>query len=163
MNSSTNSADMEKNLNQPMKPFSVHMNKDLQRRYRAERWIQRCGIAAIVIALSFLFLLFASIIGSGYSAFRQTFIELDVHFSEDLFRNENLAAADYPAITKTALRSAFPEVKDRRELRSLYMLISPGAAFTLQDMVKENPRLIGTRQEIWVPANDDVDMLIRAR
>ena len=57
---------MEKNLKQPMKPFSVHMNKDLQRRYRAERWFQRCGIAAIVIALSFLILLFASIIGSGY-------------------------------------------------------------------------------------------------
>ena len=154
---------MEKNPNQPMKPFSVHMNKDLQRRYRAERWFQRCGIAAIVIALSFLILLFASIIGSGYSAFRQTFIELDVHFSEDLFRNENLAAADYPAIIKTSLRSAFPEVKERRELRSLYMLISPGAAFTLQDMVKENPRLIGTRQKVWVPANDDVDMLIKGQ
>lgn len=154
---------MEKDRKQPMKPFSVHMNKDLQRRYRAERWFQRSGIAAIVIALSFLFVLFASIIGSGYSAFRQTFIELDVHFSEDMFKNENLAAADYPAMIKASLRTAFPDVTERRALKSLYMLISPGAAFSLQDMVKENPRLIGTHEKVWVPANDDVDMLVKGQ
>lgn len=148
---------------QTMKPFSVHMNKDLQRRYRAEKRFQRCGIAAIAIALSFLALLFASIIGSGYTAFRQTFIELDVHFSEDLFKDENLAAADYAGLIKQALRTAFPEVKERRALKSLYMLVSPGAAFSLQDMVKEDSRLIGSRQKIWVPANDDVDMLIKGQ
>ncbi len=149
--------------NKPMKPFSVHMSKDLQRRYRAERWFQRCGIAAIVIALSFLFFLFASIIGSGYTAFRQTFIELEVNLAQDLFKDENLAAADYAGIIKESLRRDFPEVKERRALKSLYMLISPGAAFTLQEMVKENPRLIGTRQKVWVPANDDVDMLIKGQ
>jgi phosphate transport system permease protein len=163
MNSSTPKPDIEKDRKQLMKPFSVHMNKDLQRRYRRERWFQRSGIAAIVIALSFLLVLFVSIIGSGYSAFRQTFIELDVYFSDDLFKSENLAAADYPAMIKTSLRTAFPDVTERRELKSLYMLVSPGAAFTLQDMVKENPRLIGTHEKVWLPANDDVDMLIKGQ
>ncbi|RPH38999.1 MAG: phosphate ABC transporter permease PstA, partial [Desulfobulbaceae bacterium] len=132
-------------------------------RYRAEKWFQRSGIAAIVIALSFLLVLFVSIIGSGYTAFRQTFVELDVHFSQEMFKNENIAAADYPAIIKASLRSAFPEVKERRELKSLYMIVSPGAAFALQDMIKEAPQLIGTQQKVWVPANDDVDMLIKGQ
>ena len=163
MNNSENNPTMGHETKNRMKPFSVHMNKDLQRRYRAEKWFQRCGIAAIVIALSFLFVLFASIIGSGYTAFRQTFIELEVEFAEEFFKDENLAAADYPAIIKASMRSAFPEVKERRALKSLYMLISPGAPFSLQDMVMENPRLIGSRHKIWVPANDDVDMLIKGQ
>ncbi len=163
MNNSKQTVDKAAEKKKPMKPFSVHMNKDLQRRYRAEKWFQRSGIAAIVIALSFLLVLFASIIGSGYTAFRQTFVELDVHFNQDLFKNENIAAADYPAMIKDSLRRTFPEVKERRELKSLYMIVSPGAAFSLQDMIKENPRLIGTQQKVWVPANDDVDMLVKGQ
>ncbi len=162
-NSEKLQTEMTTDARQPMKPFSVHMNKDLQRRYRAEKRFQRLGIAAIVIALSFLAFLFASIIGNGYTAFRQTFIELDVHFSGDLFKDENLAAADYPGIIKESLRRAFPEVKERSALKSLYKVVSPGAAFTLQDMIKEDPRLIGTRQKVWVLANDDVDMLIKGQ
>jgi phosphate transport system permease protein len=57
----------------------------------------------------------------------------------------------------------FPEVNGRQALRNLYKLISPGAAFTLQDMVREDPRLIGSRQKIWVPADDDVDMLVKGQ
>jgi phosphate transport system permease protein len=163
MNNPQSSGDAGGDGRQPMKPFSVHMNKDLQRRYRAEKRFQRCGIAAITIALAFLAFLFASIIGNGYTAFRQTYIELDVHFAEDLFKEENLAAADFPGIAKKALRDMFPEVNGRQALRNLYKLISPGAAFTLQDMVREDPRLIGSRQKIWVPADDDVDMLVKGQ
>jgi phosphate transport system permease protein len=148
---------------QQMKPFDAKMNKDLRRRYRAEKRFQLFGVAAIVISLAFLGLLFASIIAHGYSAFRQTSIELDVHFAEDLFKNENLAAADFPGILKQSLRTMFPEVQERSALKNLYKIISPGAAFALQDMIKANPRLIGTHQKIWVLASDDVDMLIKGQ
>ena len=163
MNNPQSSGDAGGDGRQLMKPFSVHMNKDLQRRYRAEKRFQRCGIAAITIALAFLAFLFASIIGNGYTAFRQTYIELDVHLAEDLFKEENLASADFPGIAKQALRDMFPEVNGRQALRNLYKLISPGAAFTLQDTVREDPRLIGSRQKIWVPADDDVDMLVKGQ
>jgi phosphate transport system permease protein len=162
-NQSNRQTEMDTGRKQPMRPFSVDMNKDLQRRYRAEKRFQRFGITAIVIALSFLALLFISIIAHGYSAFRQTVVELDVHFAEDIFQGENLAAADFPALIKQSLRNRFPDVKDRLALKNLYKIVSPGAAFTLQEMVKENPRLIGTHQKVWMLASDDVDMLIKGQ
>jgi phosphate transport system permease protein len=57
----------------------------------------------------------------------------------------------------------FPKVVSRSERRQLYSLVSSGAAFQLRDMVMSDPQLIGTTQRIWVPANDDVDMLMKGR
>ena len=50
----------------------------LKRRYRAEKRFRICGIAAIVISLLFLVILFADILGKGLPAFRQTHIQLSV-------------------------------------------------------------------------------------
>ena len=43
----------------------------------------------------------------------------------------------------------------------LYGLVSSGASFQLRDMVLQQPGIIGETREIWVPADDDVDMLIK--
>ncbi|WP_136796981.1 phosphate ABC transporter permease PstA [Desulfosediminicola ganghwensis] len=141
--------------------MNLKFNEGLNRRYRAERNFQRMGIAAILIALTFLAFLFISIVSKGYTAFQQTYIQLDVEFDPGYFQNENLAAADYPGLVKASLRNMFPEVNDRKEKRRLYGLASNSAAFTLFDMVKENPNIIGTRQQVWVLADDDVDMLVK--
>ncbi|MET0056683.1 MAG: phosphate ABC transporter permease PstA, partial [Candidatus Thiodiazotropha sp. 6PLUC10] len=42
-----------------------------------------------------------------------------------------------------------------------YGLISTGASYVLRDRVMSNPELIGTKGELWVAADDDVDMLIK--
>lgn len=143
--------------------LTIQQDEGLKRRYRAEKRFQRLGITAIVLSLSFLAFLFGSIFSNGYTAFRQTFIELDVDFSEELFTSENLASADFPGIVKQSLRQMFPQVSERRELKDLYKIASPGAAFSLQAIIKENPRLIGTTQKIWVPADDDIDMLVKGQ
>jgi phosphate transport system permease protein len=62
---------------------------------------------------------------------------------------------------KESLRAMFPEVKKRREKRDLYSIVSSGAAFQLRAMVLANPKIIGSEQTVWVPADDDVDMLIK--
>jgi len=147
----------------PGRSLNERIGRDLPRRYRAEKRFRRLGLTAIVVALSFLVFLFGSIIGSGYSAFRQTYIELSVTFDESAFTSENLAAADFPGIVKQSLRAMFPEVEGRAALKNLYRIVSPSAAHTLQDMVAENPNLIGTTQRIWVLADDDVDMLVKGQ
>ncbi|MDX1655849.1 MAG: phosphate ABC transporter permease PstA, partial [Candidatus Competibacteraceae bacterium] len=43
----------------------------------------------------------------------------------------------------------------------LYALVSTGADFLLRDMVMANPELIGTTRELWLPADDELDMLIK--
>jgi phosphate transport system permease protein len=147
----------------PGQSLSERIGKDLPRRYKAEKRFQRMGLAAIVIALSFLVFLFGSIISSGYSAFRQTYVELTVSFDKEAFSSENLAAADYAGMVKSSLKKMFPEVRERNKLKKLYKIVSPSAAFTLMEMVTRDTNLIGTTQTVWVLADDDVDMLIKGQ
>ncbi len=139
------------------------IEKGLNKRYRAEKRFQRLGIAAICSALLFLAILFVSIFSKGYTAFQQTYIQLDIVFSEEVFKNENLATANFPKLVKDSIRSMFPEVTSRRDKKELDYLISSGASFALQKMVKEDPSLIGQEKTLWVIAGDDVDMYMKGK
>jgi len=138
-------------------------SNDLKKRYRTDRWFQRIGLTAITLSLAFIVFLFSQIIAEGYTAFIQTNILLEVDFSEEAFAKENLAAADYPGLVKKSLAEIFPEVNSRQEKKLLFSLVSNGAAYKLNDMVAANPKIIGTRQKVWVPAGSDVDMLVKGK
>ena len=139
----------------------------LRKRYARERRFKLMGIAAVFSGVFFLSLLFISIIGNGHGAFWQTYVQLEIHFDEDDLDPhgtrslEVLSAANYTGLVKDSLRNRFPEVKNRKEKRKLYALVSSGASFQLREMVMANPDLIGNTLRIWVPADDDVDMLIK--
>jgi len=137
------------------------VNRGLARRYRAERRFRLYGLSAIIVSLLFLSLLFFSIAGKGYSAFEQTFIQLDVFFDPAILHRDTLAGADYQGLIKQSLRKMFPDVTGRADKRMLYGLISSGASFQLRDLVLEHPDVIGETQVVWIPADDDVDMLIK--
>ena len=149
----------EQNSNRP-KPIDI-VRKGLNKRYRTERRFRRCGVAAIILSLLFLSFLFVSISLNGYSAFTQTYIQLDIVLDPDILRQDALAAADYPGLVKKSLRRMFPDVQGRRDKRSLYKLVSTGAAFQVREMVLNQPELIGKTLQVWVPADDDTDMLIK--
>lgn len=140
---------------------SETINKSLKKRYRAEQLFRKTGFAAICTAILFLVFLFLSIISNGYTAFQQTYVKIDVTFSKDFFQDENLSTANFPGLIKKSMREMFPEVKSRRDKKQLYHLISPGASYSLRDMVKKEPTLIGTSKSIWVLADDDLDMFMK--
>jgi phosphate transport system permease protein len=143
------------------------VNRSLARRQKAEKRFRAYGLTAIAIALLALGTLFASIIGNGYSAFLQTYMQLDVYLDPEMIDPQGtrdpqtLSVANYPGLVKKAMRAEFPEVSGRSAKRDLYHLVSSGAAFQLRDLVMENPDLIGTTQSVWVKADDDVDMLMK--
>ncbi len=139
------------------------INQGLPRRYRAEQRFRRTGIVAIITALVFLTFLFISIFSNGYTAFQQTYIEIDIEFTSELFTDENLSTANYPKLIKQSLRKMFPEVTSRRDKKALYHLISPGASYALRDLVVADPSLIGTTQAIWLLADDDLDMFMKGK
>ena len=144
------------------KPRTIDIvNQSLQRRYRAERRFKTYGITAIVISLGFLAFLFVAIGVNGYSAFWQTYINLDIHFDREALQQEALATADYQSLVKSSLRALFPEVKSRSDKRKLYALVSKGASFELRKMVLNDPQIIGQRMSVWMAADDDVDMLLK--
>ena len=137
--------------------------KKLRRRYRAERWFKRLGLLAIVLSLAFIAFLFFSIFSDGYTAFKQSYVALNVNFAAEEFTQEKLAHADFPGLVKKAMHRMFPEVNTRRGKKELESLVSPSAAYKLQDMVEADPKIIGTTKKIWVLAGDDVDMLLKGK
>ena len=74
---------------------------NLAARYRAERRFQFYGKLAIAMGLLFLTLLFGSIIGTGYPAFQQTYMQLEVSLDPGRIdpqgdgSAESLRAGDY--------------------------------------------------------------------
>ncbi len=133
----------------------------LKRRYRAEKRFRLFGIIAIVISLLFLVILFADILGKGLPAFRQTHIRLSVFFDPAELSLETLDRADYHGIVKKSCRTLFPEVTGRRREKALYKLVSAGAPYEIRKMVIQDPSLIGTAKELWLPADDELDMLMK--
>jgi phosphate transport system permease protein len=124
-------------------------------------------MAAIIIGMAFVVILFANIVGKGYPAFLQSYIKLPVYFDAQVIDPDGdrdpdkMARADYQGLIKKTLRETFPEVSGRRDKLALYKLISQGAGFELQDMVLDNPDIVGTTQEIWLLADDEIDVYLK--
>jgi phosphate transport system permease protein len=137
------------------------VNQGLARRYRAEKRFRLYGIVAIILSMIFLVFLFVSISANGYTAFQQTFVQLDIHLDPEILDAGSLADANYQGLVKQSLADMFPEVTTRREKRQLYGMVSNGAAYQLQDYVRKNQNQIGSVIQIWVPADDDVDMVVK--
>jgi phosphate transport system permease protein len=139
----------------------------MRRRYAAEKRFRLYGLVAISLAMAALFWLLASITASGYQAFVQTYIQLEISFDASAIDpkgtrdRQTLRRADYAGLYKSAIREAFPEVRNRRDRRDLTRLISSGADLQLRDMVLSDPSIIGTRQKVWLVAADEVDQFAK--
>jgi len=127
------------------------------KRYRSEKYFKYLGLFAIGIALSMLIVLTSSIIFKGYSAFWQTHIAIDVQItSEDV---ASISNANFRGITRTSIRSEFPEVKSRRDKKQLYKLFSNGISFEIKEYFFKNKIRSGGVYRVWVKASADIDML----
>ena len=136
----------------------------LPRRRRKEFMFRLVGLLATTVGIVFLGLFFATLIAKGTSAFHQTFLQIDVQFSEDVLAADgelDLAYADFDSLVRAGLRAQLPEVSGRSDRRELYRIVSVGAAYQVRDLIADNPDLLGTTQTIWVPASSNVDMLIK--
>ena len=157
-----NNSQIQSSNNEKQKQRTLDIvNRGLGKRYRAERRFRFYGLLAILTSMLFLSLLFISIVGKGYTAFEQTFIKLEVFFNPEILDEQSLATADYQGLVKKSLQNMFPDVKERRDKRMLYGIVSSGASFQLREMVLTHPDIIGQTLNVWVPADDDVDMLIK--
>ncbi|MEZ5565312.1 MAG: phosphate ABC transporter permease PstA [Gammaproteobacteria bacterium] len=145
------------------------VDASLRRRYRTEKVFRFCGFASVLLGISFLVVLFVTIIGNGYGAFRQAYVNLEIHFDPAVIdptgtRDPDvLASADYARLIKTSLGDIFPEAEDRKSRRDLNALVSSGGAFELQRMVVANPALVGKTKDLWLPADDDVNLYLKAK
>ena len=141
------------------------LRRNIRARYRQERRFRRTGAAAIAVGVLFLLWLFGVSLWKASSAFSQTYIALEVALEPTQFdepRNaQTIAAAPWSRMIKASLRAEFPEVTKRKDKKRLYQLISSGAEYVLRDAVLDNPGLIGQPRRFWLPADDEVDMLMK--
>jgi phosphate transport system permease protein len=152
------------------KPSTIDLvNKNLKKRYRAEKRFRAYGVSAILFGLACLVVLFTDIIGKGHTAFLQTYIYLDVELSaeqldiSDISDQNQLAIADYQGVIKKSLREQFTDAKGRKHKRQLYSLVSNGAGFTLRSMLENDPELINQKIGVWLLADDDIDTYYKSR
>lgn len=138
-------------------------NPDFQRRLRrrkfAEKRFQAYGIGAVLLGLVFVAMLIVSITANGVRAFWQTQIHLEIHFNEQEIDANAPAKANYRKLVRQAMYNEFPEVTSRKDKRQLAGMLSIGADAWLMKMVQDEPDIIGTRQRIWLPLDDNFDML----
>ncbi|MBK6962221.1 MAG: phosphate ABC transporter permease PstA [Gammaproteobacteria bacterium] len=141
----------------------------LKRRYRAERRFRLYGLLAVCFGLLAVLLLLTDIIGKGHGAFRQTYVQLPIHYDPELLGigdatdPETLMRGDYQALVRQALRARFGEVSGRAEARELNALVSDGAGYELLARLRARPALLGTSETLWLLADDDVDTWFKSR
>ncbi len=136
----------------------------MPRRRRKELLFKLTGMFATTIGIAFLGVFFASLAADGASAFKQTFLQLDIELSEDVLApggELELAYADFDGLVRSALRAQLPEVSGRSDRRELSRIVSVGAGYQVRELISDNPELLGTTQTMWVPASSNVDMLIK--
>jgi phosphate transport system permease protein len=127
-------------------------------------------VGAVAFAVLALVVLFADILGKGWSAFLAAELELEVRFDAEVLAPGGaadpgaLAYADYSALWKQALLARFPEAADDRAARrELFALVSDGASYRLQAMVEDDPSLLGETRRVELQADDEVGMLLKGQ
>lgn len=141
--------------------------KNLAKRHRAERRFRWYGRASIGFGLLCLLVLFTDIISKGAGAFTAHYIKVEVTYDQqqldvaDINDPMQLALANYQGLVEHYLLERFPEVIQRRDKFELYQIASSGAGFTLQDLLQDDPSLMGRSTTLWLLLDDDVDLYIK--
>ncbi|MDA0721725.1 MAG: phosphate ABC transporter permease PstA [Proteobacteria bacterium] len=131
----------------------------IAKRKRKDIVLQGFGLTAIFIAFSVMFLLFASLISSGYTAFVQTHVTLDVYIDPDEISVEALPRGGFQDVLQTAILAKVPSAEPETDARDVRNILSNGAQFYLRDMVVSDSSLIGQTISMTVPVSDPYDQL----
>ena len=133
----------------------------LKRRRRKQSRLQWIGMGAIGIAFLMLFILIASLVSTGWQAFIQTHVTLEVFVDPEEIEAEGLPRGAFDDVMAASLARILPGVSpdDRATMRAAEGILSEGAQFQLRDMVVEDPDLIGQTITMTVPVSDPFDQL----
>jgi len=154
--------DISHGASVPRKATSTELvAASLKRRRRKQARLQWVGIGAISIAFTTLFILVASLVSSGWYAFTQTHVTMQVYVDPEEIPAERLPRGGFDDALAASLAQMVPDVDadDRATLRALEGILSNGAQFALRDRVVADPSLIGQTITMKVPVSDPFDQL----
>ena len=155
----------------------------LRRRHMSEAIFRGLGLAAIIVALGFVALLFADILRKGAPAFTQSDLHLSVHFdpavidvgpppvrgngqTEAEYRDASLkwqrevALLNWNKIVEASLRAAAPAGYEI-DAKTLLTIPETNARHVLREMFVADPSLLGQTVEADVLASANADNWIK--
>ena len=133
--------------------------KRLRKRYAADRRLKFYGIAAIAFAIAVLTILVSSLVLTGYTAFVQSKVGVNVFIDPQYVKPDNPAGGNFRLLAQQAIANYFPEVTDRRERTELQRLLTADAPYRIRDYVVANPGSIGKTIAISISFSDPWDQL----
>lgn len=137
----------------------------LSKRQRSEKRFKFLGFIGISFAILFLIIILYSIFSQGQSAFKSTYIELNIFFDEKIIDVEgkrdieDIKFANFRKIITNSLDNYFPEVEKREEKRKLYEFISSSEEKNLMNLVLSDQELIGKSKQLWLLASSTIDVI----
>ena len=133
----------------------------LKARRRKQTWLKAIGMTSIGIAFLMLSILVGSLVASGYTAFVQTHVAVEVHYDPELIEADDLQGGNWRRVVQAGVQDLFPDVDDSAELRAMGDILSDGAQFIIRDRLVDNPSLLGQRVMVDVPVSDTYDQLYK--
>lgn len=130
----------------------------IKKRRQSEAWLRAAGLLSISLALGFLALMLAALASTGYKAFTQTHVTIDVPISAEFVDAEDIFNSGWRRVMQGAVASMFPDLTGP-DLRDAADILSDGAQFMVRDAVIADPSLIGQVLTITVPTSDPFDQL----
>lgn len=140
---------------------SAAEKKRVKARYAADRRLQLYGLGAILLSILLLGILVVSLISTGYQAFVQTKVNLEVHIDPELVDANDIQGSNFRTVTRSAFQKLFPEVTNRREITRLNKLLTSNAPYNVQSEVLDDPSLIGKTITLPIALSDPYDQLYK--
>lgn len=147
------------------------MNKQKwhQKRLCGEKRFQFYGKLSLSIAVIMLLLLIGNLLMQGASGFVQTQAKLTVNFDKKLLELEQgeeldgLPPSRYLPFIRESLKTRFPEVIEKNDLRKLYALVGTHARLEIKKMVEADNNLLGKTKQVWLPLGSNADLFIKGK
>ena len=136
---------------------SEDARRRVRRRHAADRRLRLYGLGAIALAVGLLVVLLGSLILSGYTAFVQTKVPLQVYVDPAQVKADDLGGGNYRKLVRDAFLELLPVELSRTEQRSYLDMLSSGAPFLLRDRVMADPALVGQTVTMAAPLADPLD------
>ncbi|WP_196138848.1 phosphate ABC transporter permease PstA [Aliikangiella sp. G2MR2-5] len=139
----------------------------LKKRHRKEKRFQWMGRLAIGFGFMLVLILLTDIFIKAMPAFHQHWVKLEIDYRKDWMKidsSESVLAGEgsYRTTLKKSIYQMFPEVKDRKQKRSLFALFSTNAEFTIKNYLMENPKVLGKKVDVFVRLDDDIDTYLKS-
>jgi phosphate transport system permease protein len=140
---------------------SEAMNARRKARYAADRRLQVYGMIAIGFALGFLAILIATLSFTGYRAFTQTMVRIDLDLSKAELDRGNLMGANWRNIFRDAALAELGEELSRPAERDYFSMYTSSAPFLIRDQAIADPTLLDGPATFVVPVSDPIDQLAK--